>query len=106
MFLGTVREQSHGKSVSPLEYDCYAEMARRELDRLEAEARQRWPLVECCVVHRLGRLEAGQPSVAIAVSAVHRQPAFAAGQWLIDRLKEAVPLWKKETYADGSEQWI
>jgi molybdopterin synthase catalytic subunit len=80
-------------------------MAEKKLAELASEARARWPLTGCAIVHRWGRLEIGEISVAIAVAAVHRREAFAAGQWLIDRAKEVVPIWKKELYADGTEEW-
>ncbi|MBN2473762.1 MAG: molybdenum cofactor biosynthesis protein MoaE [Pirellulales bacterium] len=106
LFLGTVREKTGRRITSSLEYECYAEMAEKKLAELEAEGRARWPLVECMIVHRLGHLEVGQTSVAIAVSSAHRRPAFECGQWLIDRIKEVVPIWKKENYADGTSDWV
>jgi molybdopterin synthase catalytic subunit len=105
LFLGTVREMTNGRRTVALEYECYAEMAEKKLAELEAEARGRWPLSGCAIAHRWGRLEIGEISVAIAVAAPHRREAFAAGQWLIDRAKEVVPIWKKELYADGAEEW-
>jgi molybdopterin synthase catalytic subunit len=81
-------------------------MAEKKLAELEATARQRWPILECAIVHRLGRVEIGEASVAIAVSSAHRQPAFEAGQWLIDTLKETVPIWKCEHWADGTTEWV
>ena len=65
-----------------------------------------WPLVQCAMVHRIGPVGLGEASVAIAVSAAHRREAFEAGQWLIDTLKETVPIWKKENWADGSSEWV
>lgn len=106
LFLGTVRETSDGKQTSSLQYECYAEMAEKKLAELEAEARDRWPLAECMIVHRLGHLPLGETSVAIAVSSAHRQEAFEAGRWLIDRIKQIVPIWKKENYADGTSDWV
>jgi len=106
LFLGTVRERTNDRKTSSLEYECYPEMAEKKLAELEAEARRRWPLTECTVVHRLGHLAVGETSVAIAVSAAHRRAAFEAGQWLIDRIKEVVPIWKKENYADGTSDWV
>ncbi len=106
LFLGTVRETTDGRQTLSLDYEAYAEMARQTLGELEAEARQRWPLVECQVVHRLGHLALGEVSVAIAASAAHRQPAFEAAAWLIDRVKQVVPIWKKENRADGSGHWV
>lgn len=106
LFLGTVRELTAGRRTLRLEYDAYEEMALAELARLEAEARQRWPLVACAMVHRLGELGLGEVSVAVAVSSPHRKDAFAAGQFLIDTLKDVVPIWKKEHWADGETAWI
>jgi molybdopterin synthase catalytic subunit len=106
MFLGTVREATAGRRTDSLEYECYAEMAQKKLAELEKEARERWGLAACAIVHRLGHLSVGQTSVAIAVSSAHRRAAFQAGQWLIDRIKEVVPIWKKENYADGTSHWV
>jgi len=106
LFLGTARETTGGRETTSLEYEAYPEMARTKLVELEHEARRRWPLVESAVVHRLGRLAVGEISVAIAVSSAHREPAFEAGKWLIDRIKQVVPIWKKENWADGTSQWV
>ncbi len=106
LFLGTVREETGGRQTDSLEYEAYSEMARAKLAELEREARRRWPLVRCAVVHRLGHLAVGEISVAIAVSSAHREPAFEAGKWLIDRIKQVVPIWKKENRADGTSQWV
>jgi len=106
LFLGTTRETTDGRQTTALDYECYPEMAKRKLAELETEARQRWPILDCAIVHRVGRVEIGEASVAIAVSSAHRQPAFEAGQWLIDTLKEVVPIWKCEHWADGASQWV
>jgi molybdopterin synthase catalytic subunit len=106
LFLGTTREFTHGRRTTSLDYECYPEMAERKLAELEQEARRRWPIVECGVIHRLGHLELGEASVAVAVSTPHRRDAFEAGQWLIDTLKEVVPIWKKENWSDGTTQWV
>src|SRR3989304_4167960 len=87
LFLGTTRELTDGRRTVALDYDAYAAMAERKLAELEAEARRRWPVVECAIVHRLGRVPIAESSVAIAVSTPHRADAFAAGEWLIDTLK-------------------
>lgn len=105
-FLGTTREMTGGRRTESLDYECYPEMAAKKLAELEAEAHQRWQLVDCAIVHRLGHLSIGEASVAIAVSSAHRQVAFEAGQWLIDTLKQSVPIWKKENWADGSTEWV
>jgi len=110
LFLGTVREVTEtegGQRVTEsIEYECYAEMAEKKLTQLEVEARRQWPLIGCTIVHRLGTLPVGETSVAIAVSSAHRRTAFEAGQWLIDRIKEVVPIWKKENQADGTSDWV
>ena len=105
-FLGTVREMTGDRRTVALDYEAYPEMARKSLERLEAEARARWPIVDLAIVHRTGHLELGEVSVAVAVSCPHRHQAFDACRWLIDTLKEVVPIWKKEVWADGSEEWV
>jgi molybdopterin synthase catalytic subunit len=106
LFLGTAREFTAGRRTQSLDYECYAEMAEKKLADLEAEARRRWPVVHCAIIHRLGAIALGEASVAVAVSTEHRDAAFAAGKWLIDTLKEIVPIWKKEIWADGSTEWV
>ena len=106
LFLGTTREFTHGRQTASLDYECYPEMAEKKLGELEAEARRRWTLVGCAIVHRLGHLELGEASIAIAVSSPHRRVAFEAGQWLIDTIKEVVPIWKCENWADGTSEWV
>ncbi len=106
LFLGTTREFTNGRQTLSLSYECYGEMAEKKLAQLEAEARDRWEIVECALVHRLGHVELGEASVAIAVSCPHRKDAFEAGQWLIDTIKEVVPIWKKENWADGTYEWV
>ena len=106
LFLGTVRQRTQGRETVALDYEAYSQMALRQMAQLEAQARSRWPLVECALVHRLGHLELGEISVAVAVSAPHRREAFEAARWLIDTLKRQVPIWKKENWADGTSQWV
>lgn len=106
LFLGTTREWTEGRRTAWLDYECYDAMARQVLSELEAEARERWPLENCEIVHRVGRVNIGEPSVAIAVSSAHRQSAFEAGQWLIDRLKVVAPIWKKENWSEGGGEWV
>ncbi|HMB04694.1 MAG TPA: molybdenum cofactor biosynthesis protein MoaE [Isosphaeraceae bacterium] len=105
-FLGTVREMTGGRRTASLDYESYPEMARREMAELEAEARRRWPIVEAALAHRVGHLDPGEISVVVAVSCPHRHQAFEACRWLIDTLKQVVPIWKKEVWADGSEEWV
>ena len=105
-FLGTVREMTGDRRTASLDYEAYPEMAQRKMAELEAEARRRWPIIEAALVHRVGHLDLGEISVVVAVSCPHRQQAFEACRWLIDTLKEVVPIWKKEVWADGSEEWV
>jgi molybdopterin synthase catalytic subunit len=106
LFLGTTREMTGQRRTESLDYECYPEMAEKKLAELETEARRRWPLTGCEIVHRLGHLELGEASIAIAVSSPHRQQAFEAGKWLIDTIKEVVPIWKQENWADGTSEWV
>lgn len=106
LFLGTVREMTAGRKTLALDYDAYAEMALEEIHRLIEETCLRWTLERVGVIHRLGKLELGEVSVAIAVSAAHRGEAFDAGRHLIDRLKETVPIWKRENWSDGTTEWV
>ena len=104
-FLGVVRDNNLGREVDYLEYEAYPEMAVPAMQRIADEIRERWDVTKVAIVHRVGRLEIGEASVGIAVSAPHRAEAFAACHYAIDRLKESVPIWKKEVWADG-EEWI
>jgi molybdopterin synthase catalytic subunit len=104
-FSGTVRSESRGRSVVHLDYEAYAEMAEEVIAGLAAELEQRYELCAIAIHHRTGRVEIGEPSVVIAVSAPHRHDALAACKEAIDTLKETVPLWKKEAY-EGGEEWI
>ena len=104
-FTGTVRRESRGREVERLEYEAYAEMAEEVMAKLAADLQVRHDLCAVAIHHRVGRLEIGEASVVIAVSAPHRQAALAACREAIDTLKETVPLWKKEVY-EGGEEWI
>jgi molybdopterin synthase catalytic subunit len=106
VFLGTVRDLTGARVTVALEYEAYAGLAEKKLAEIEADTRSRWPVGEMALVHRLGRLEVGDISVAVAVSCPHRAEAFAACRHAIDRLKELVPIWKKENWADGSTEWV
>jgi len=105
-FLGTVREMTGDRRTASLDYEAYPDMAQKKMAELEAEARRRWPVINAALVHRVGHLELGEISVVVAVSCPHRDQAFEACRWLIDTLKEVVPIWKKELWADGSEEWV
>lgn len=104
-FDGRVREVSKGRKVTHLVYEAYTSMALQELDKLARESKERWPLEEVSIVHRIGRIEIEESSVFIAVSSAHRADAFAACRFLIDTIKEVVPIWKKEYFEDGAV-WV
>jgi molybdopterin synthase catalytic subunit len=104
-FIGTTRSQSRGRTVHYLEYEAYGGMAEKVMAELADELKQRYDLCEVAIAHRTGRVDIGGISVVIAVSARHRADALAACKDAIDRLKEIVPLWKKEVY-EGGEEWI
>ena len=104
-FLGLVRDHNQGRCVLHLEYDAYEPLALRGLDRIVAEAGERWPSVRLAMHHRIGRMEIGDASVAIAAASPHRAEAFAACRYAIERIKQIVPIWKHE-YFDGGDVWI
>lgn len=104
-FVGVVRNENRGKRVLYLEYEAYPEMAAAKMREIGEEIASRWGLRHVALVHRVGRIEIGEASVVIAVAAPHREVAFEACHYAIDRLKVTVPVWKKEVYADG-EVWL
>lgn len=104
-FTGIVRDSSRGRSVTHLEYEAYGEMATAEMRKIAAEIAERWPEARIAMAHRTGRLEIGEASVVVSVSCPHRAEAIDACRWGIDRLKESVPIWKKEHATDGT-YWI
>ena len=105
VFVGTVRNNANGKNVVWLEYEAYETMAVAEIKKIIDEASHRWPVLGCAVSHRIGTLKPGEVSVVVAVSTPHRKDSFEACQYVIDTLKENVPIWKKEVFEDG-EEWI
>jgi molybdopterin synthase catalytic subunit len=105
-FLGTVRDLTDGRVTTALDYEAYPEMAEKKMAEIEEETRNRWPVGDMMIVHRLGHLGIGEVSVAVAVSCPHRAQAFEACRYAIDRLKELVPIWKKENWADGTTEWV
>src|SRR5437016_1178710 len=106
IFSGIVRNETDGRPVKYLEYEAHAAMAEAKMREIGAAVRQRWPSVRAVtMLHRIGRLEIGESSVLIAVSAAHRREAFEACQYAIDTLKQRVPVWKKEHFEDG-EVWV
>ena len=106
LFVGTVREQNEGHTVSGLDYSAYAGMAERELTSIASEAAQRWGTPDIAVEHRVGALELGEASVVIAVAHPHRGEAYDASRYIIEELKKRLPIWKKERYLDGRAEWV
>lgn len=104
-FVGTTRNENDGRQVTRLEYEAYPEMAVAEIRKIGETLHQRWSVTRVAIVHRIGVVPIGEASVVIAVSAAHRRAAFEACHYAIDRLKEVVPIWKKEHFA-GGEVWI
>lgn len=105
VFIGTVRNNAHGKNVVWLEYEAYETMAVAEIRKIIDEASHKWPLLGWAVSHRIGTLRPGETSVVVAVSTPHRRDSFEACQYIIDTLKAKAPIWKKEVFEDG-EEWI
>jgi molybdopterin synthase catalytic subunit len=106
LFVGTVREMNEGRAVNGIEYAAYESMAVRELDTIVAEAASRFDTDDIVVEHRVGRLELGEASVAIAVAHPHRAEAYDASRFIIEELKRRVPIWKREEYVDGTREWV
>lgn len=106
LFVGTVRPRNRGRRVTGLAYEAYAEMAAEELVRVGDEARRRFGLERLDAVHRVGRLAPGDDAVAVAASAEHRGAAFEATRWVMEELKRRVPIWKQESYVDGTSEWL
>ena len=106
LFVGTIRNQTRGKEVKGLEYEVYRPMAERQIARLEEEIRKRWPVKSIRLIHREGKLKVGEVSVVVAVSAVHREEAFEAARYAIDRIKESFPIWKRERFRGGRYAWV
>lgn len=102
VFDGIVRNHSRGRQTLHLDYEAYEEMAMKQMRELGAKARERFDVRRVTIIHRLGRLEVGETSVLIVVASAHRAAAFEACRWLIDTLKQTVPIWKKETFVDGA----
>jgi len=106
VFEGWVRNENEGKTVQRLEYEIYAPLAIKEGDAVIAEAKQRFPFLAACCVHRSGLLEIGDCAVWVGVSAPHRDEAFKACRYIIDEIKVRLPIWKKEHYVDGDSDWV
>ena len=106
LFVGTVREMNDGRDVTGMEYTAYREMAERELRDVACEAVTRFGTDDIVVIHRVGALEIGEASVAIATAHPHRASAFDAARYVIEELKQRVPIWKREHYTDGTREWV
>lgn len=105
VFIGTVRNESKGRPVRWLEYEAYEAMAVSEIRKITDEATQRWNLTGCAVAHRTGTLKPNDIAVVVAVSCGHRKESFEACEWIIDTLKQTVPIFKKEVFENG-EEWV
>ena len=105
LFVGTIRNQTNDKEVKGLEYEVYRRMAKRQIAKLEKEIVKRWPVKSIRLIHREGKLKVGEVSVVVAVSAVHREEAFEAARYAIDRIKESFPIWKREKFRGGRYAW-
>ena len=105
VFIGTVREMTKGKKTLHLEYQAYPPMAIKMFEQISKEIQAQWPEVKVAITHRIGHLEISDIAVVIAVSSPHRKVAYAANEFAIDRIKQIVPIWKKEHWEDGTE-WI
>lgn len=108
LFLGTVRDNNNqsGKKIAEMHYESYVAMAERQILEIKKEIKQKWPIRNIEIVHRIGKLGVGDISVAVAVSSAHRAEAFEACRYAIDRIKNALPIWKKEILIDGSQVWL
>lgn len=105
-FVGIVRDRDHGRAVKALYYDCYRSMAEKVMRAIVEEARNRWEVEKVQVSHRVGPLGIGDVAVVISVSAAHRAPAFEACRFVIEEIKEKVPIWKREIFEDGTSEWV
>jgi len=106
LFIGVVRNHADGRPVSGMRYDSYVEMSQRELKSIAAEAAERLGTDRLAVEHRIGELQIGEISVAIAVSSPHRAESFDATRYIIEEIKKRLPVWKKEYYEDGTDSWV
>jgi molybdopterin synthase catalytic subunit len=104
-FLGVVRDNTQERPVDRLEYEAYGRMAISEMQKIVDEAHRRWPILKCLVIHRTGLLRIGEMAVLIGVATPHRADAFEACRYIIDTIKQTVPIWKKEIFTDG-EVWV
>ncbi len=108
IFLGVTRAELNAQShpLLSLDYEAYVEMAQEQLAGLARRAREKWPILKLAILHRISRVNVGEPSVLIAVSTPHRAESFEACRWIIDTLKKEVAIWKKEVWSDGTATWV
>ena len=106
LFLGTVRNNTDGRPVKCLEYEAYPPMAEKKMAEIAQEISDKWGIDRVAMVHRVGKLEIGEVSVAVAVASPHRKDGFEACRYAMDRLKQIVPIWKREVWADGEAEWV
>jgi molybdopterin synthase catalytic subunit len=106
LFEGCARDSHEGRPVALLAYEAFVPMAEAELARLREEAMARFGLVRCLIHHRLGEVPLLEAAVVVAAASAHRREAFEAAAWIMDRIKERVPIWKRERYADGAQTWV
>lgn len=104
-FLGVVRDNTQDRPVDRLDYEAYDRMALSEMQKIVADATARWPILRCVVIHRTGTLRIGEVAVLIGIATAHRADAFDACRYIIDTIKQTVPIWKKEIFTDG-EVWV
>lgn len=106
LFIGTVRNMTKGKPVDKLNFEAYDAMAISEMEKIIEQAGARWSIKKAAVIHRTGELQVSDIAVVVAASSPHRDAAFSACRYIIDTLKETVPIWKKEHFTDGSDVWV
>ena len=106
LFLGHVRDMNDGRPVAGIEYSAYGEMAERELAAIASECASAFGIAHLAIEHRLGTLALGEASIAIAVAHPHRAPAYEASRFIIEEVKRRLPIWKREGYVDGSNEWV
>ena len=106
VFEGWVRDQNEGRAVEGLEYEVYEPLAIKEGEAVIAEALQKFPILHACAIHRQGELALSEPAVVVGVSSAHRGAAFDACRFIIDEVKVRLPIWKRESYVDGTREWV
>ena len=106
LFAGTTRRTTDGRITETLHYEAYGEMARRELERIRGCAIEKFSLEQCAIVHRVGEVPLGETSIVVVVCSPHRKQAFEAAAWIMDQVKQDVPIWKQEVWANGDKEWV